>query len=182
MNNKYYIDLHVLTTSLFIILLENNNDIRKVSFQELGKFRKILDEEAKNNDVEFVYLLSRDETIKFFCDNRDTFYHDDDDSIKLRDGITPFHLISDRCYLPLDALLVIISDNVINKTLDMMNLKKTEEPKKEIDYYINELKTRIDEYASNMEYEKCIELRGKFKELLYLEKYFSSNKKKKVLS
>ena len=170
MDNKYFIDIHVLATSLFIILMENNSDIREVPFGQLSKFRKIVEEEANNNNLKFIFVLSRSDTIRFFCDNSDTFYHDEDDSlIKVREGITPYHLIYDRAYLPLDPLLVLNSENVKNKTLDIMNLKKTNEPKRDLYYYINDLKIKLDEYASNMEYEKCIELRRKYIELKNME-------------
>lgn len=183
MNNKYFIDIHVLATSLFIILMENNSDIREVSFKQLSKFRKIVDEEAKNNNLKLIFVLSRDDTIKFFCNYRDTFYHGENDLIKVREGVTPYHLIWDRAYLPLDALLLLEEKEIVDKTLDMMNLKKTNEPKRDLYYYINDLKTKLDEYALNMEYEKCIELRGKYIELKNMEKYYGTKKgKKKILT
>ena len=178
MDKKYFCDLDLLATSLFIILMENNNDIRKVTFGQIGNFEKIIDQEAKNNGLKFIIVLSRDETIKFFCDRSDTFYHDDNTFIKLRDGITPYHLIYDRSYIQVDPLLILTSENVRNKTLDMMGLKPTEEPKKDIDYYINELKEKITRYSSNMEFEKCIELNKKYQELYRMRKNINPSKKK----
>ena len=74
------------------------------------------------------------------------------------------------------------SESLIDETLNMMGLEKTKEPKKELDYYIKELRNKIYEYATNMEFEKCIPLRSKYKELLSMEKELNPSVKRKKLT
>ena len=60
-------------------------------------------------------------------------------------------------------------DNVVNKTLEMMGLEKSGEPKKNIYYYLNNLKSKMANLAREMNFEKCMELRKEYN-LLNMEK------------
>lgn len=167
MKKRYVLDLSDLVSNLFLLLMENENDVNKITYNQIGQFREILEKEAENKEMELSFILSRDETAKFFSYNRSTFEKQDDNTIIIKEGVTPIHLIYDyRSSLPLDVLLLIISDEVRTKTLNIMGYEKSKEPTtKDIEYYINNLKESINSYASKMEFEKCIELREKLREL-----------------
>ena len=167
MEKRYLLDLGDLIGNLFLILMENEIDVDKITYSQIEQFREILEKEAENNEMKLSFKLSRDLTAKFFSYNRSTFYEQDDRTIIIKEGVTPIHLIYDyRSSLPLDVLLLIISDEVRTKTLNIMGYEKSKEPEtKDIEYYINNLKESINSYASKMEFEKCIELREKLREL-----------------
>ena len=167
MEKRYLLDLGDLISNLFLILMENEIDVDKITYSQIEQFRKILEKAAENNEMKLSFILSRDETAKFFSYNRSTFEKQDDRTIIIKEGVTPIHLIYDyRSSLPLDVLLLIISDEVRTKTLNIMGYEKSKEPEtKDIEYYINNLKESINSYASKMEFEKCIELREKLREL-----------------
>ncbi|MBR4351102.1 MAG: hypothetical protein IKP98_02650 [Bacilli bacterium] len=169
MNDKYFLRLGDLATNLFLILMGNNSNIKKVTFHQLSEFEKILLEEAKKRELKFIFVLSRDDTSKFFRDCGGVFYRDDDRGVNISDVITPYHLIYDRSHLPLEVLEVMTCDNVVNKTLEMMGLEKSGEPKKNIYYYLNNLKSKMANLAREMNFEKCMELRKEYN-LLNMEK------------
>lgn len=180
MEKIYYLDLEDLAYNLFYILTKNKSDIRKVSFNQIKKHKEILKKEAADNDTKLVFVLSRDDTTKFFVDNRYLFERgEDDNSIVLRDGVTPYHLIWDRAYLPLPVKLVLTSKNVEEETLAMMGVEKRNEELDDIKVYIAELTTRIKELAEKMEFEKCIELRGKLKDLQLIDRQLNETEDKK---
>ena len=171
MEKRYLLDLGDLISNLFLILMENGIDVDKITYSQIEQFREILEKEAENNEMKLSFKLSRDETAKFFSYNRSTFDEQDDRTIIIKEGITPIHLIYDyRSSLPLDVALFISSDEVTNKTLDMMEYEKAEKKSPEdIEYYINRLKKSINSYASKMEFEKCIELREKLRRLYFIQ-------------
>ena len=171
MEKRYLLDLGDLIGNLFLILMENKIDVNKITYSQIRQFREILEKEAESNEMKLSFKLSRDETAKFFSYNRSTFDEQDDRTIIIKEGITPFHLIYDyRSFLPLDVYLLISSDEVTNKTLNMMGYEKTEKKSPEdIEYYINRLKELINSYASKMEFEKCIELREKLCKLNFIQ-------------
>jgi len=171
MEKRYLLDLGDLIGNLFLILMENEIDVDKITYSQIGQFREILEKEAENNEMKLSFKLSRDLTTKFFSYNRSTFDEQDDRTIIIKEGITPIHLIYDyRSSLPLDVALLISSDEVTNKTLDMMGYEKAEKKSPEdIEYYINRLKKLINSYASKMEFEKCIELREKLRRLNFIQ-------------
>ena len=180
MEKIYYLDLEDLAYNLFYILTKNKSDIRKVSFNQIKKHKEIIKKEAADNDTKLVFALSRDDTTKFFVDNRYLFERgEDDNSIVLRDGVTPYHIIWDRAYLPLPVKLVLTSKNVEEETLAMMGVEKRNEELDDIKVYIAELTTRIKELAEKMEFEKCIELRGKLKDLQSIDKQLNETEDKK---
>ncbi len=170
MEKRYFLDLGDLIGNLFLILMENEIDVDKITYSQIEQFREILEKEAENNEMKLSFKLSRDLTAKFFSYNRSTFDEQDDRTIIIKEGITPIHLIYDyRSSLPLDVYLLISSDEVTNKTLDMMGYEKAEKKSLEdIEYYINRLKKLINSYASKMEFEKCIELREKLRRLNFI--------------
>ena len=171
MEKRYLLDLGDLIGNLFLILMENEIDVDKITYSQIEQFREILEKEAENNEMKLSFKLSRDLTAKFFSNNRSTFDEQDDRTIIIKEGITPIHLIYDyRSSLPLDVALLISSDEVTNKTLDMMGYEKAEKKSPEdIEYYINRLKKLINSYASKMEFEKCIELREKLHRLNFIQ-------------
>ena len=171
MEKRYLLDLGDLISNLFLILMENGIDVDKITYSQIEQFREILEKEAENNEMKLSFKLSRDLTAKFFSYNRSTFDEQDDRTIIIKEGITPIHLIYDyRSSLPLDVALLISSDEVTNKTLDMMGYEKAEKKSHEdIEYYINRLKKLINSYASKMEFEKCIELREKLHRLNFIQ-------------
>ena len=180
MEKIYYLDLEDLAYNLFYILTKNKSDIRKVSFNQIEKHKEILEKEAADNDTKLVFVLSRDETTKFFVDNRYLFERgEDDNSIILRDGVTPYHIIWDSAYLPLPVKLVLTSKKVEEETLAMMGVEKRNEELDDIKVYIAELTTRMKELAEKMEFEKCIELRGKLKDLQSIDKQLNETEDKK---
>lgn len=181
MDDKYYLRLEDLATNLFLILMGNNSNIKKVTFHQLSEFEKILLEEAKKRELKFIFVLSRDDTIKFFRDCGGVFYRDDDRGVNISDVITPYHLIYDRSHLPLEVLEVMTCDNVINKTLEMMGLEKSEKPKKNIYYYLNNLKSKMANLAREMNFEKCIELRNEYNLLDYMENILFPKKNKTII-
>lgn len=181
MNDKYYLRLEDLATNLFLILMGNNSNIKKVTFHQLSEFEKILLEEAKKRELKFIFVLSRDDTIKFFRDCGGVFYRDDDRGVNISDVITPYHLIYDRSSLPLDVLEVMTCDNVVNKTLEMMGLEKSVEPKKNIYYYLNNLKSKMANLARELNFEKCIELRNEYNLLDYMENRLFPKKNKAII-
>ena len=137
MEKRYLLDLGDLIGNLFLILMENEIDVDKITYSQIGQFREILEKEAENNEMK----------------------------------LSPIHLIYDyRSSLPLDVDLLISSDEVTNKTLDMMGYEKAEKKSPEdIEYYINRLNKLINFYASKMEFEKCIELREKLRRLYFIQ-------------
>ncbi len=171
MEKRYLLDLGDLISNLFLILMENEIDVDKITYSQIEQFREILEKEAENNEMKLSFILSRDETAKFFSYNRSTFEKQDDNTIIIKEGVTPIHLIYDyRSSLPLDVLLLIISDEVRTKTLNIMGYEKLKEPAtKDIEYYINNLKESINSYASKMEFEKCIELRENLRRLNFIQ-------------
>lgn len=181
MENKYFLRLEDLATNLFLILMGNNSNIKKVTFRQLSEFEKILLEEAKKRELKFIFILSRDDTSKFFRDCGGVFYRDDDRGVNISDVITPYHLIYDRSHLPLEVLEVMTCDNVVNKTLEMMGLEKSVEPKKNIYYYLNNLKSKMANLAREMNFEKCIELRNEYNILDYMENILFSKKNKAII-
>ena len=171
MEKRYLLDLGDLIANLFLILMENEIDVDKITYSQIVQFMEILEKEAENNEMKLSFKLSRDLTAEFFVYNRSTFDEQDDRTIIIKEGITPIHLIHDyRSSLPLDVYLLISSDEVTNKTLDMMGYEKAEKKSLEdIEYYINRLKKLINSYASKMEFEKCIELREKLRRLNFIQ-------------
>lgn len=170
----YYLDLGDLAYNLFYILMKNGSDIKEVSFSQLTKYKEIIKKEAKIKNMELVFLLSRDETTKFFMYNEFTFAKgEDNNSIVLQDGITPYHLMNHRALLPLDVNILLSGENLEKETLEMMGVKKVDNELKDIKVYIDELTKRINEFASKMEFEKCIELREKLRELQSIDKMLS---------
>lgn len=171
MEKRYSLHLGDLICNLFLILMENEIDVDKITYSQIGQFREILEKEAENNEMKLSFNLSRDLNAKFFSYNRSTFDEQEDRTIIIKEGITPIHLIYDyRLSLPLDVDLLISSDEVTNKTLDMMGYEKAEKKSPEdIEYYINRLKKLINSYASKMEFEKCIELREKLSRLNFIQ-------------
>ena len=171
MEKRYLLDLGDLISNLFLILMENEIDVDKITYSQIEQFREILEKEAENNEMKLSFILSRDETAKFFSYNRSTFEKQDDNTIIIKEGVTPIHLIYDyRSSLPLDVLLLIISDEVRTKTLNIMGYEKLkEQATKDIEYYINNLKESINSYASKMEFEKCIELRENLRRLNFIQ-------------
>ena len=169
----YYLDLGDLAYNLFYILMKNGSDIKEVSFSQLTKYKEIIKKEAKIKNMELVFLLSRDETTKFFMYNEFTFAKgEDNNSIVLQDGITPYHLMNHSALLPLDVNILLSGENLEKETLDMMNVKSEKEVAN-IKFYLEELTRRINEFASKMEFEKCIELREKLRELQSIDKMLS---------
>ena len=181
MDDKYFLRLEDLATNLFLILMGNNSNIKKVTFHQLSEFEEILLEEAKKRKLKFIFILSRDDTCKFFRDCGGVFYRDDDRGVNISDVITPYHLIYDRSHLPLEVLEVMTCDNVVNKTLEMMGLEKIEEPKKNIYYYLNNLKSKMANLAREMNFEKCIELRNEYNLLDYMENILFPKKNKAII-
>ena len=175
MEKKYILDLGDLISNLFIILMESKIDTDKITDNQIEQFRKILEKEAENKEINLLFNLSRNETIKFF-NNNDTFEKLDDEVI-LKEGVTPIHLIWNyRLNLPIDVLQLISSERVIDEILNIMGYKNKEKSIENIEYFINKLKELINIYAENMEFEKCIELRDKLYELQSIQKVMDSDK------
>ena len=156
MDGEYTLGLNDLATNLFAILMENNSNIKKVTFNQLGEFEKILSEEAERRDLKFNFILSESEMIMFFRDCGGIFYRDDNKGINISNVITPYYLIYGRSHLPSDVLEVMISENVVNKTLDMMGVKKNRELKKDIYYYLKFLKSTMNRKKKLKNIKFCI--------------------------
>ena len=171
MEKSYLLDLGDLVSNLFLILMENKTGADSITYSQIDQFKKILEMEAENKEMKLLFRLGRDETARFFSYNGSTFDKQNDRTIALKEGVTPIHLIYDyRSSLPLDVILLITSDEVTNKVLNMMGYESSDEKATEdIEYYINELKRLIDDYASKMEFEKCIELREKLYKLQFIQ-------------
>ena len=152
MDGEYTLGLNDLATNLFAILMENNSNVKKVTFNQLGEFEKILSEEAERRDLKFNFILM----IMFFRDCGGIFYRDDNKAINISNIITPYHLIYERSHLPSDVLEVMISENVVNKTLDMMGVKKNREIKKDIYYYLKFLKSTMNRKKKIKNIKFCI--------------------------
>ena len=183
MQKTYYLNLSDLVDSLFLILTKNNSNINEVSLIQVEKFKEILKKEATKNNINLVCVLSRSDTISFFNNNR--FLYDsgiDNNSIILKEGVTPFHLIWKTAYFPIEITELLSNENIINKTFNMMTIKKEEKEFKSIKYYISSLEKMINESASKMDYEKCIELRDKLYELQYYDRQNTEIVKKNSLN
>jgi len=178
MEKRYFLDLGDLISNLFYILMENGIDVKQVSYHQLIDFKEILEKEALKSEIELSFRLSRDDTAKFFCYTKDTFEEVNDDLISIKEGVTPIHLNWDfRSSLPLDVLLLTSKESVVSSTLKMMGYEKpVEKVPHSIDYYINILNKKINEYASKMEFEKCIELRDKLYNLQFIMKVTESRR------
>ena len=95
MEKRYYLDLGDLVSNLFIILMENKTEVDTITYSQIGQFEAILEKEAKKRGFDLTYRLSRDETSRFFYYNKNTFEIQEDNSIIVKEGVTPIHLIYD---------------------------------------------------------------------------------------
>lgn len=175
MSKRYYLELSDLVSNLFYILMDNNVDVNKISYVQIDKFRKILEKEADEKDIKLLFQLNRDEAIKFLTYNSDDFEEKDADGIQIKEGVTPIHLIWDyRSSLPLDVLILLSNDKVIDETLGMMGYVRSDEKViRDEDYYIKLLEESIGVYALSMNFEKCMELRGKVRRLYHIKEELS---------
>lgn len=181
---KYTFELSDLVSNLFLIVMENNNEIDSVSYKQIGNFRRILEEEAEKKDIKLSFLLSRDDAANFFNYEASTFVKVGEARIGIKDGVTPAHLIYQyRAHLPLDITLLVIDENVVNNTLNMMGLEKSKE-KAYIDLklFINKLKAMIKKEADSMNFEKCIELREKLYDLQHINRILTGDEDKQPKS
>lgn len=170
MKEIYYLDLGDLSKNIFYILTKNKSDINEVSFSQIGGYKDIIKKEAEKQDINLEFVLSRDETIRFFNYNSYMFDRgENNNSIVLREGVTPYHLKYHNSGLPLDVTLLLSSENVEKETLDLMGVKKEKEELKDTKYYIDKLTNMIKYYSSKMEFEKCIELRDKLHDLINID-------------
>ena len=170
MRETYYLDLKDLANNLFYVLTKNKSDINEVSFSQIGGYKNIIKKEAEKQDINLEFVLSRDETIRFFNHNSYMFDRgENNNSIVLREGVTPYHLMYHNSGLPLDVTLLLSSENVEKETLDLMGVKKEKEELKDTKYYIDKLTNMIKYYSSKMEFEKCIELRDKLHDLINID-------------
>ena len=172
MGKRYFLNSGDVISNLFIILMQYQTGVNKITYSQIRKFKKILEEEAENNGFELTFNSNKNKLERFFSYNESTFEEQNDTEIIIKEGVTPIHLIWDyRSHLPLDVFSLVLSDEVTNKTLNMMGYEKklTKEPE-DIEYYINVLKELIIFYASKMEFEKCIELRERLQILEYIQK------------
>ena len=171
MDSKYYVGYDTLVRSLFIILMENESDIKEVTYQQVSNFKRLLLSEAEKKEIKLgIQTFSREELSNFFYYNEETFYETEDGkSIGVRDGVTPFHLINDRGYLAVDILILLSSADFEYDALNIMGLKKVYD-KKDIDYYINWLSEEINKEVETMNFERCIILRDRLKELIWFKK------------
>ena len=181
---KYTLELSDLVSNLFLIVMENNNEIDSVTYKQIGNFKKILIEEAEKKDIKLSFLLSRDDATNFFNYEASTFIKVGEARIGIKDGVTPAHLIYKyRTHLPLDITLLVIDENVVDKTLDMMGFERSKE-KATIDlkFYIGKLKSMIQEEANSMNFEKCIELREKLYDLQHINRILTGDEDKQPKS
>ena len=126
MDGEYSLGLNDLATNLFTILKENNSKIKKVTLHQLSEFEKILLEEAKKKNLKFKLVLSREEIFKFFRDCGGIFCRDENKEINIGDLI-PSHIYD------MNVLEVMMSENVVDRTLNMMGAKKKKTlPKKRL--------------------------------------------------
>lgn len=170
MKEIYYLDLGDLIKNIFYILTKNKSDINEVSFSQIGGYKDIIKKEAEKQDINLEFVLSRDETIRFFNHNSYMFDRgENNNSIVLREGVTPYHLMYHNSGLPLDVTLLLSSENVEKETLEIMGVKNSIQELENIKYYINELTKKIDYHSSKMEFEKCIELRDKLHDLINID-------------
>lgn len=173
MENTYCLSLADLAYNIFYILTKNNSDINFVTFSQIKKYVEIIKKEAANNDIKIGFNLSRDNTSNFFYYHSKTFSRFGNDGIILNDGVTPYHLLWEKSSCPLDITILLTCESVEREILDMMNVKKSEKEVANIKFYLEELTRRINEFASKMEFEKCIELREKLRELQSIDKMLS---------
>lgn len=181
---KYTLELSDLVSNLFLIVMENNNEINSVTYKQIRDFRKILEEEAEKRDIKLSFLLSREYAANFFHYEAATFNKENEFTISLKDGVTPAHLIYQyRTHLPVGMTVLMIDDNVVNNTLNMMGFERSKE-KATIDlkFYIGKLKSMIQEEANSMNFEKCIELREKLYELQHINSILTEDEDKQPKS
>lgn len=137
--------------------------------------------EAEKAGIEICFIGSRDHTSRFFRDNRDKF-HETKDGIAIEEGVTPWHLIYDRSPLTdMDLVIFLESKDIALKTLKIMGyeVEKIKELKN-IEEYMSELKDTIDKAALEWDFDRCIPLKRKYKELEMISGMIEKNSKVKT--
>ena len=184
MNETNYLGFGDLVNNLFYILVKNNSDIKEVSYKQIEEHKKIIEQEAIKNNIKLAVITNPRRIWEFFIYRGDMYESGENhDSVIMKECVTPYHIIWKQAHLPLNLLLLLSSDSVINETLKMMGVKKSDKEIEDISLYIEALNKKINEYASKMEFEKCIELRDKLFELRSIEEELkdTDNKNKEYI-
>ena len=170
MNYKNVLGFADLVGNLFAILKENSLDVNTITFKQIDIFKKLIEEEADKNNINVLFDLSIYWTIRFFNNNHD-FKNIDDDNIVLSEGLTLVHLIYHyKSSLPVDVYKLLSNEDFKNKVIETMGYEVNDtKTTLDIDHYINILKMLINNYAANMEFEKCIELRNRLYDLNHIK-------------
>lgn len=112
---RYYLNLADLFFNMVITLKEANINVDSLTYEEVENYGSMIQEIGKNNKLDIILVLSKDDTHRFYYDNCD-YVEEQNGSIKLRKNFTRLELINEfRGYIPLDLLLTIVD----------LDLKKT---------------------------------------------------------
>ena len=119
----YYLDMGDLVSNLFYTFKRNLIPAKEISFNLVDKYSDLLKEELSKKNIEIVFLLSREETNKFFDENMMLYERlEDNKGIKLKEDITLKELITKyHGYLPIEILETIVDPEVMVKVIDMYN-------------------------------------------------------------
>lgn len=181
MSKAYYLNFEDLTNRLFYILSKNDSNIDVITFKQVDDFMDIIKKNTINSDVVISFYRYGFDYLDFLNKYKDTFEKFGNDGIRLKEYVTPYNLLFNNAFLPLDIIIVLSDKNIEKETLNMMGIEEPIKEIKDIKYYIDELKEKIKEYSSKMEFEKCIELRERLYDLQYFDekKYGTNNNSKK---
>lgn len=166
--------------SLFIMLLQNEIDVQKITWHQVTEFNEILRKEVEKKGIDLYFPGGRDKVSSFFSDNKDKFY-EEDYGIVIKEGVNPWHLIYDRVGADFDVILTLEEEEVVIKVLKMMGYEIKEQKKlRDIEDYMSELKDTIDNAALEWDFERCISLKKKYKELEWIAGIKEKDSKVKI--
>lgn len=167
---KIYYTMEILVARLLITLIENKG-CRKITYKEIGKYNEILVEEAENMGIELRVTREIDNDLR-------SLIIKESDGILLR-GSPSFLVYHYGIYMEPDFISLFESENVVNRTLEMMNCKKPDE-KYEINAEddIKWLNERIEEKIKQRNFSACVEYQKEIDELEYIKNKISKAKEK----
>ena len=176
-----YLSFAEVLYSIYIILLQNEINVKEVTWSQISEFKGMLREEADKVGTNLYFPGNRDQTIRFFNDTRDKF-QETENGVAIEEGVNPWHLIYDRSALTnIDLVLLLDRKDIVLKTLHVMGYDVQETKKlRSIEDYMSELKDTIDKTALEWDFDRCISLKKKYKELEWIAGFIEKNSKVKT--
>ena len=126
-DNQCYFHIEDLYFNMLITLKQAGIDVSTLTYRECEDYGAMVQKRARNEGINLILSLSRDQTYKFY-ENYGEYVEEEKDSIKIKDGITVHDLI-EICsgYLSYKMFKIITSENLKEEIVNYYN--KTHEIK-----------------------------------------------------